>query len=244
MVIEFGVAKTGRYDIEESDETTEIIERPMGGQTVVYCSGIRNGRKSKILSSVIANKVLEKTAESFKDSSAIKYVSDQINREYAGEVCGNFCMFSADFETKTIVVSRCTNLPVFYYQHSQFNVWDTKTQQIGSGKGIHPVITEIPIISAYKTVKTFGGVCFPAHIDRDSLSVLSVLGEIDSACGFKTAELADRTKLEQLGKLHPILDTMHIITDSDAHYLENMRDAENFLEAEDNTPEAVLKALD
>ena len=147
MVIEFGVAKTGRYDIEESDETTEIIERPMGGQTVVYCSGMRNGRKSKILSSVIANKVLEKTAENFKDSSAIKYVSDQINREYAGEVCGNFCMFSADFETRTIVVSRCTNLPVFYYQHSQFNVWDTKTQQIGSGKGIHPVITEIPIIS-------------------------------------------------------------------------------------------------
>ena len=145
MVIEFGVAKTGRYDIEESDETTEIIERPAGGQTVVYCSGLRNGRKSKILSSVIANKVLEKTAESFKDSSAIKSVSDQVNREYAGEVCGNFCMFSADFETKTIVISRCTDLPVFYYQHGQFNVWDAKTHRIGSGKGIHPTITEIPI---------------------------------------------------------------------------------------------------
>ena len=145
MVIEFGVAKTGRYDIEESDETTEIIERPAGGQTVVYCSGLRNGRKSKILSSVIANKVLEKTAESFKDSSAIKSVSDQVNREYAGEVSGNFCMFSADFETETIVISRCTDLPVFYYQHGQFNVWDAKTHRIGSGKGIHPTITEIPI---------------------------------------------------------------------------------------------------
>lgn len=145
MVIEFGVAKTGRYDLEESDETTEIIERPMGGQTVVYCSGMRNGRKSKILSSVIANKVLEKTAESFKDSSAIKYVSDQIHREYAGEVSGDFCMFSADFETGTIVVSRCTGLPVFYYQHGQFNVWDSANHQFGSGKGLHPMITEIPI---------------------------------------------------------------------------------------------------
>ena len=123
-------------------------------------------------------------------------------------------------------------------------IMNENDEEVGELEHLLLPATEIPIISAYKTVKTFGGVCFPAHIDRDSLSVLSVLGEIDPACGFKTAELADKTKLEQLGKLHPILDTMHIITDSDAHYLENMRDAENFLEAEDNTPEAVFKALD
>ena len=123
-------------------------------------------------------------------------------------------------------------------------IMNENDEEVGELEHLLLPATEIPIISAYKTVKTFGGVCFPAHIDRDSLSVLSVLGEIDPACGFKTAELADKTKLQQLRKLHPILDTMHIITDSDAHYLENMRDAENFLEAEDNTPEAVLKALD
>ena len=133
------------------------------------------------------------------------------------------------------------NRPDIYGRQVMMNEND---EEVGELEHLLLPATEIPIISAYKTVKTFGGVCFPAHIDRDSLSVLSVLGEIDPACGFKTAELADKTKLEQLGKLHPILDTMHIITDSDAHYLENMRDAENFLEAEDNTPEAVLKALD
>ena len=145
MIIEFGVAKNGRFDLEESDETTEIIERPAGGQSMVYCSGKRNGQKSKTLSSVITNKVLEKTAESFKDSSAIKSVSDQINREYAGEVSGNFCMFSADFETATIVISRCTHIPVYYYQHGILNVWNADAQRIGAVKGIHPSITEIPI---------------------------------------------------------------------------------------------------
>lgn len=145
MVVEFGVSKNGRYDSEESNETTEIIERPTGGQTVVYCSGKRNGQKSKILSSVIANKVLEKTTESFRDSSAVKYVSDQINREYAGEVSGSFCMFSADFDSETIVISRCTNIPVFYYQQGVLSVWNSVTQEIGSVKGLHPSITEIPI---------------------------------------------------------------------------------------------------
>ncbi len=93
-------------------------------------------------------------------------------------------------------------------------------------------------------VKEFGGICYPAHIDRDSLSILSVLGEIDESCGFKTAELADISKLDELKKHHPILDTLHIITCSDAHYLENMRGAENTLELEELTAECVLAKLD
>ncbi len=145
MVIEFGVAKNGRFDNLESDETTEIIERPTGGQSIVYCSGKLHSRKSKTISSVIANKVLVKTAESFRDSAAIKSVSDQIYREGIGKISGDFCMFSADFETGTIVISRCTGNPVYYYQRGTINVWDTPTQQIGSDKGIHPSITEIPI---------------------------------------------------------------------------------------------------
>ena len=178
MVIEFGVAKTGRYDIEESDETTEIIERPTGGQTVVYCSGMRNGRKSKTLSSVIANKVLEKTAESFKDSAAVKSVSDQVNREYAGEVCGNFCMFSADFETKTIVISRCTDLPVFYYQHNLFNVWDTATHRIGSGKGIHPTITEIPIETGTVIVMLSEGILHAGKNSGEKTNITDLLQNV------------------------------------------------------------------
>ena len=117
-------------------------------------------------------------------------------------------------------------------------------EEVGELEHLLLPATEIPITSAYQTVKSFGGICFPAHIDRDSLSILSVLGEIDAACGFKTAELADKSKLEALRRLHPILDTLHLVTDSDAHYLENMRDAENVLEAEENSPEAVLRALD
>ncbi len=145
MIVEFGVAKNCRYGDDESDETTEIIERPTGGQTVVYCGGKRCGRKTKMLSSVIANRVLKKTTESFRDSSAIKYVSDEIHREFSGEVSGSFCMFSADFDSETIVVSRCTDIPVYYYQNGLLNVWSAVTNEIGSEKGLHPSITEIPI---------------------------------------------------------------------------------------------------
>lgn len=133
------------------------------------------------------------------------------------------------------------NRPDIYGRQVLMNEND---EEVGELEHLLLPATEIPITSAYQTVKSFGGICFPAHIDRDSLSILSVLGEIDAACGFQTAELADKSKLEALRRLHPILDTLHLVTDSDAHYLENMRDAENVLEAEENSPEAVLRALD
>ena len=104
--------------------------------------------------------------------------------------------------------------------------------------------TEISIMNAYRKVKEFGGICYPAHIDRDSLSILSVLGEIDESCGFKTAELADKSKLEALRTQHPILNTLNIVTNSDAHYLENMRDAANYLELDSLSPESVIEFLD
>ena len=102
----------------------------------------------------------------------------------------------------------------------------------------------IGISEAYGKAKEFGGICYPAHIDRDSLSILSVLGEIDPYCGFKTAELADMSKLDELREQHPILNEMNIITCSDAHYLENMRDAANTLELPELTREAVIRYLD
>lgn len=123
-------------------------------------------------------------------------------------------------------------------------IMNAHDEEVGEIEHLLLPATEISIMGAYKRVKEFGGICFPAHIDRDSLSILSVLGEIDEGCGFKTAELADKSKLEALRAQHPILNTLHIVTDSDAHYLENMRDAENFLELPSLSPEAVLAALD
>ncbi len=145
MIIEIGAAKTGSYESEESYETTEIIERPAGGQSIVYCSGRRNGNKSKIISSMIVNRILEKTAESFRDSTSIKSVSDQIFRDYSGDTSGDLCMLSADFESGTIVVSRCTRCPVYYYRHGILNAWNTPAEPVGSARGLHPSITEIPI---------------------------------------------------------------------------------------------------
>lgn len=123
-------------------------------------------------------------------------------------------------------------------------IMNENDEEIGEIEHLLLPASFIGISEAYNKAREFGGICYPAHIDRDSLSILSVLGEIDPYCGFRTAELADITKLPELRKQHPILDCMNIITCSDAHYLENMRDAANTLPLPELTREAVIEYLD
>ena len=123
-------------------------------------------------------------------------------------------------------------------------IMDENDEEAGEIEHLLLPASFIGISEAYSKAKEFGGICYPAHIDRDSLSILSVLGEIDPYCGFRTAELADIGKLDELKRQHPILDGMNIVTCSDAHYLENMREAANTLELSELSREAVIERLD
>lgn len=94
---------------------------------------------------------------------------------------------------------------------------------------------------AVETVKKFGGICYPAHIDRSSFSILSNLGTIDASFGFTCAEVFDLSKEAELKQKHLYLNKIKVISDSDAHYLENMRIPEDcYMEVESNTIGAIF----
>ena len=102
----------------------------------------------------------------------------------------------------------------------------------------------ISCAKAVSVVESFNGICYPAHIDRSSFSILSNLGMIDASFGFNCAEIFDITKENELKLQHPHLKNLKIISDSDAHYLENMRIPEScYMEVENQTAEGILKAL-
>ena len=67
---------------------------------------------------------------------------------------------------------------------------------------------------------------------------------IDESFGFSCAEIFDSSKEEDLKEKHPYLKELKIISDSDAHYLENMRIPENcYIEVKDNTIESIFEYL-
>lgn len=116
-------------------------------------------------------------------------------------------------------------------------------EEIGEVENLLILATDISVMNVKELVENYDGVCYPAHINRDSMSILSSLGEIPPECGFKTAEVSSSGNIEELKKAHPILNDMLIVRDSDAHYLQNMKDAENYFELEKLSIDSVLDKL-
>lgn len=94
-----------------------------------------------------------------------------------------------------------------------------------------------------KKVSEYNGICYPAHIDRSSFSILSNLGTIDEYFGFNCAEIYDILKEDELKKKHPYLERLKILSDSDAHYLENMRIPQQIIDVPENNINAILNYL-
>lgn len=102
---------------------------------------------------------------------------------------------------------------------------------------------DISFEGLWELVRGYGGVMFPAHVDKTANSLIANLGFIPPDSQFKTAEVKDLSKLHGLKKSNPYLDSCKIISNSDAHYLEHIHEPELTLQVKEKNIQEVLKAL-
>lgn len=126
-------------------------------------------------------------------------------------------------------------------------ICDSEDNVIGSDEYLLSNATDISIDEAPKLVEGFKGICFPAHIDRDSNGIIAVLGTFPETPDFTAAELHNREKLNEYTEKYS-LEGKRIIISSDAHFLWDIKEATDFLELEeitnpDKTGESIIKFL-
>ena len=109
-------------------------------------------------------------------------------------------------------------------------ILDENDEIIGNDEYLLINATDISIDEAYTMAQEYSGVAFPAHIDRDSYGIIAVLGTFPDKPDFKTVEVYDKSKLTDLKETYKGLNNKNIIFCSDAHYLDKIRDKENFFE--------------
>ena len=100
------------------------------------------------------------------------------------------------------------------------------------------VSSDIPLYGLYTLVSSYGGLAIPAHIDRTSFSIGSVLGVLDKDMGFPLVEVwKDPTLADKAG--------IPYIQSSDAHNIDAFfeREYHSFF-AEEKSPEGIFKALE
>lgn len=103
--------------------------------------------------------------------------------------------------------------------------------------------TDISIMELNSLVKSYGGVCFPAHIDKPSYSLLSVLGTVPMECGFGSYEISKAPMINMIVGSNPILNDKEILTNSDAHYLWDISERYHCVELEEKTVDCLFEQL-
>ena len=130
------------------------------------------------------------------------------------------------------------NDPRFFGQQTLMNHRD---EILGQDHAFFAGATGIGIYDVCALVESYGGVAFPAHIDRPSFSLLSNLGLWDPDMGFSIAELSPTCPDGFTDR--PDLDGVRFLSDSDAHLLDQIPDARQWMDLPEKSIHAVLDWL-
>lgn len=112
-------------------------------------------------------------------------------------------------------------------------IMDSEDNITGIEKKLLISPASISINSLFDMVTSVGGLFIPAHIDRHSYSILTVLGFMPEDLNIKTIEISkNTTDITAYLESRPELKKYKILRNSDAHYLENISMGDAFLDFE------------
>lgn len=84
--------------------------------------------------------------------------------------------------------------------------------------------SDVSMIELYEKLDSMGAAAIPAHIDKDSYSMVASLGTVPEEWKGRLLEVSRRCNLPEFWDKHPELASYHYIVDSDAHQLPDIAD--------------------
>ena len=129
--------------------------------------------------------------------------------------------FSSAVDSHRILIKNRTDI---FGEQLIMNEYD---ELIGSEEDLLPNATDISVDSAPGMVESFGGICYPAHIDREANGIVATLGTFPEQPFFRSA--------------YPILRGKPIVVSSDAHYLWDISGRLNYFELDCGADDAEIR---
>ncbi len=153
------------------------------------------------------------------------------------------CLFpelqnALDFETEVRKSRACIKNRADIFGEQR--ILDENDNIIGYEENLLINATGISVESVLPLTEKFGGVSFPAHIDKQSNSVLAVLGVFPKDIGFKAAEIHNAAKREELSRETGI-PPQKFLVNSDAHYLWDIKERTDYLDIPEQPDESGIR---
>ena len=90
--------------------------------------------------------------------------------------------------------------------------------------------TDLDMHSAVKLARSFDAAICPAHIDKASNGIIGILGDFPPPPPeFQFIEISDSAKNSELNQKYNEINNCVVLNNSDAHYLWDISEAENYL---------------
>lgn len=118
-------------------------------------------------------------------------------------------------------------------------ILDKDDNVVGEEENLLINASTLSLEEAAAIVNSFGGVAFPAHIDREENGIVASLGCVPDSPKFSCIEFNDSANIEEYKEKYNLYGK-RVLSDSDAHYLENINEAENYIMLEDEPYSSAL----
>ena len=122
-------------------------------------------------------------------------------------------------------------------------IMDQEDRVIGTVENLLINATSISFDDVFPLAASYGGIAYPAHVDKASNSLLSNLGFVPPGSSFACAEFHDFKNLHRIQKEHPYFKGCRAVCCSDAHYLWDITEPDYQIWAESQKAADVLAAL-
>ena len=122
-------------------------------------------------------------------------------------------------------------------------IMDENDKIIGEVDKLLISATDIGVNQLWELITNLGGVMVPAHIDRNSYSLIASLGFIPLDLDIKTCEISKIETVESVLKKFRFFKEYQFIHGSDAHQLEDIAEREYFLELPDMQRQTLINYL-
>ena len=96
-------------------------------------------------------------------------------------------------------------------------IMDQEDRVIGTVENLLINATSISFDDVFPLAAAYGGIAYPAHVDKASNSLLSNLGFVPPGSSFACAEFHDFKNLHRIQKEHPYFKGCRAVCCSDAH---------------------------
>ena len=109
-------------------------------------------------------------------------------------------------------------------------IMDGDDNIIGHEENLLVNATMLDIDSLVTFARSFNALVYPAHIDRESNGIVSVLGTLPEESDFTAYEFHLSSKIDEFQKRFDVLNYRPLVVSSDAHFLWDISEAENAFE--------------